>query len=154
MAKKKVSKKTPAGTPQAPEGFKSVRSASADAYFRVVAGAWIQGVMLGRYPRNNDPGFYYQIRLTQPCPTVQKKDGEGGYYYTDAEVGEVVSVDERALMSGLKPYVDEAPDVLYEAFIVFEEKIKNGARSYWQGDAKIMPYRSDAGQSEDATVPF
>ncbi len=130
------------GTPEAPAGFKSVRSGSADGYFRVEEGAWIQAVIMGRYFKQggNFPGFYYQLKLTKPCEFVQKKDQDGEYYNTGAEVGEIISADERSIMTGLQPFAEEAPDKLYEVWIHFEEKQQNGGRTFWKGDAKVMPY--------------
>lgn len=146
-AKKKTSKKSKQNTtnddgPQAPEGMKSVRSGTSDGYFRVTDGAWIQGVIMGRYFKQggNFPGFYYQIKLTQPCEFVQKKDPDGEYYDTGAEIGEIISADERSIMTGLQPYAEEAPDKLYEVWIHFEEKQQNGGRKFWKGDAKVMLY--------------
>ena len=156
-AKKKTNKKTQttqSEAPQAPEGSKSVRSAAADGYFRVAENTFIQGIAMGRYPRRNDPGFYYQVKLTKPCASVQKKDGEGGYYDTDAEIGEVISVDERAVMMGLQPYVEEAPDKLYEVWICFEEKEKQGSRSFWRGDARIVGVYTSANRDDDDGLPF
>lgn len=146
--KKKTAKKTTQqsaasnGGPDAPDGFKSVRSGAADGYFRVEEGAWIQGVIMGRYFKQggNFPGFYYQIKLTKPCEFVQKKDPDGEYYDTDAEAGEIISADERSIMTGLQPFAEEAPDKLYEAWIHFEELQQNGGRKFWKGDAKVMPY--------------
>ncbi len=139
--------------PESPEGFKSVRSGTSDGYFRVEEGAWIQGVIMGRYFKQsgNFPGFYYQLRLTKPCGFVQKKDEDGEYYDTEAEEGEIISADERSIMTGLQPFAEEAPDKLYEVWIHFEEKQKNGGRTFWKGDAKVMPYHQpDQGPDNEA----
>lgn len=166
--KKKTGNGKGSALPQAPDGSRSVRSGAADGYFRVEEGAWIQGVILGRFYKQggNFPGHYYQIRLTKPCDFVQKKDPDGEYYDTEAEPGETISADERSIMTGLQPFAEEYPDKMYEVWIVFEEKQKNKGKTFWKGDARVVgPYyekpkkgeaktKSGNTQAADDNVPY
>jgi hypothetical protein len=129
---------TPDTLTELPEGFRSVISARADGYFRVDEGAWIQGVIVGRYPKKDDPGFYYQLRLTRPCLTVQKRDDDGQYYNTNAAVGELISIDERASMEGLAPAADD-PNTIAEACVIFKRKVKipNTKRTFWESKCGV-----------------
>ena len=145
--KKKVSKKAPARHTHAgpkptggqlPEGFRSVVSVQSDAYFAIDEGAEIRGILLGRHARKDKPNqFYLQVRLTATCFSVQKKDDDGGYYNTQANPGEIVSIDEKAAMSGLREAFD-SPGEQYECFVRFIERVPiSGGQSYWRADCGL-----------------
>jgi hypothetical protein len=117
-----------------PEGFTRANPLDGDRLFFVAEeGALLRGLLLGRFERRDKHGaYYYQIRLTEPCREVKTKDGE----ITQADIGEVVTIDERQGLRDLEPIsrLDRA-DGDMEVFIRALEKVKlaNG-NTFWRWD--------------------
>lgn len=111
-------------------GWSDARPQQSGAYFRVVEGASIQGILEGRFPKpGNRKGFIYQIRTTKPCKALVRVQ-EGEYEETDIEVGTIVSIDERTALEGLRELLDGEDK--YELFIRADEKRKlSNGNNFW-----------------------
>lgn len=81
----------------APNGFRLINDGGNRLWFSVEEGNVLQGRMIGRFPRKDDPTkFFYQIKATYPCPV---RDSEKNEF--DAKAGDIVIVDERATLTDL-----------------------------------------------------
>jgi hypothetical protein len=111
-----------------PEGFTRANPLDgAPLYWSPIVGEILQGEIVGRYQRRDGEGWYYQIKLTKPA-NVRSGDKEE----REAEVDEIVNVDERAGLRYLAAYCG-VPEKRYEAFIKAQEKGDiRGGKSFWK----------------------
>lgn len=66
-----------------------------NVYVKPAQGLVVQGELLGRFPRFDGEGNFYQIKLTAPCAAKQEKKE------VTAAVGTVINMDEKARLTGL-----------------------------------------------------
>lgn len=98
-------------------------------YAYLQAGVIWQGLLVGRFQRNDRPNaYYYQIRLSEPV-AARTKDGE----IIQAQKGDVLTIDERTALLSLRDVTER--DGKYEVWIrVIEKVIIGGGKSFWRMD--------------------
>lgn len=154
-----VARSNPPPVSSLPEGFTSARSERPAAYFKVEPGAWIQGLLTGRFPKRDNPGFFFQIRLTKDCPYCVVREDDGTYAQATAEVGDLVSIDQKTCMDGLVSVLDEKKPA--EVFVRFKDRLPiKGGKTFWDAEVGVnRNYRAPAGSqqaddSEASTLPL
>jgi len=137
MVKKNGESKKNGGSKIAlPEGFRSVVAERAAGFYRPTSGVPVQGVLLSRQSKKAKDGkakWYYQIRLTEPCVGILKKeDGE-----IELEAGQILNVDESKALEVLSEHVNQGKAV----FLAPEEKVplENG-QSFWRYQVGIAEH--------------
>ena len=99
-------------------------------------GAVVYGRLLGRFPRRDGDGGYYQIRLEKyskgTLPPVRAIMGKGDDAVTvTCEIGDIVNMDERSSIANLAP--PAMSDGVFNVLIHCIEKVKiSGGRTYWR----------------------
>jgi len=90
-----------------------------------------QGLLIGRFRRNDRPdAYYYQIKLTEAA-AARTKDGE----VIEAPPGATLTVDERTALSSLKEVAER--DGKFEVWIHVVEKVSiGGGKSFWRMDVQ------------------
>lgn len=84
-----------------PDGFTSVRAELCKSWFVYKPGHVLHGEVMGRFvSRGQFGGYYYQICVAEPTP-VRQRSGDDWEYLT-VERGELVNVEEKAVMSDLE----------------------------------------------------
>lgn len=134
--------------PTMPEGFIHAAPATGKPwYFEAFPGRVLRGILLGRFPRqNNSEQFYYQVELTEAASGIAK-DAEGEY--GELIPGDTVHLDERSGLRQLACYVP-AEGSRWEVWVCAREKIDiKGGKSFWRFDvgAKLYESPDDPGNS-------
>jgi len=122
---------------QMPDDFQLVTPMEGtQRWWKQEVGGVVFGRLLGRFPRRDGDGAYYQIRIEKyskgELPPVHAISGKGDNAKTEiVEVGEVINMDERSSIANLAPQA--MSDGVFNVLIHCLEKVKiSGGRTYWR----------------------
>lgn len=121
-----------------PEGFIAVSALDIDGYFEPQEGAVVRGILIGRFERTKPGpdgklGHYYQIRLSQMCTAAVEREKDENDEKIPATLmpGQILFMDERKAIEGLKEWADSGRDI--EVFVSCGAKIKlDGGKTFWK----------------------
>lgn len=125
------------GVFQMPDDFQLVTPMEGEQkWWKPEVGGVVFGRLLGRFPRRDGDGAYYQIRVEKygkgKLPPVRAITGKGDDAQTVVvEVGEIINMDERSSIANLAPQA--MSDGVFNVLIHCLEKVKiSGGRTYWR----------------------
>lgn len=125
------------GVFQMPDDFQLVTPMEGEQkWWKPEVGAVVFGRILGRFPRRDGDGAFYQIRVEkygkgkmQPVRAITGKGDEAKTITVEA--GDIINMDERSSIANLAPQA--MSDGIYDVLIHCLEKVKiTGNRTYWR----------------------
>lgn len=128
-------------TIEVPEGFQKVSNESSNAWVEKQEGAIVSGELLGRFQlkkagKDGKIRSYYQVRIDKPV-TVSRKV-EDDTTTEEAEIGEIVNVDESAATQCLAAHVAAGKRV--SVWLRYVEKIDIGdGQTFWRIVVGVKP---------------
>lgn len=135
------------GVFQMPDDYQLVTPMEGEQrWWKPEVGAVVFGRLLGRFPRRDGDGAYYQIRVEKfgkgKLPPVRAITGKGDDAKTiEVGIGEVINMDERSSIANLAPQA--MSDGVYNVLINCLEKVKiSGGRTYWRMTAGIKQVKA------------
>lgn len=146
------------------KGFQSVTPEGGQPiWWKPEAGKYVLGRLVGRFPRANGKGHFYQIKLLkgQSAEGIQGS-GEDAKTVTVKEGG-VLNMDERSAMEALVPYAKS--DGVFNVFIHALEKVKlQNGNTWWRLEVKVQTVKppthplqnemAEREQVDDMGLPF
>ena len=125
------------GAFQMPDDYQLVTPMEGEQkWWKPEVGGVVFGRLLGRFPRRDGDGAYYQIRLERygkgKLPPVRAITGKGDDAQTIVVAeGDIINMDERSSIANLAPQA--MSDGVYNVLIHCLEKVKiSGGRTYWR----------------------
>lgn len=145
MASKKSTKGNPLADTGAaiPEGYQKINNEQSNAWIKPEEGTIVEGEVLGRFrlkkiSKDNKIRWYYQIRLFKALSGVVARKVEGDTEMGDADVGEIVNVDEKSALECLAAQC--VPGKRVQAWICYRTKEDIGdGQTFWRIDVGAKP---------------
>ncbi len=141
-----------------PEGFVPVTAERGEqCYIRPAEGLIVRGDLLGRFKRrgqrDDDPKFFYQVKIDAAIPGIRYVDGEASE--ETLESGTVVNVDEKTALEVLRDYAESGK--LVKVWIEYESKVNlksDPTHTFWQINVGVRPIKSTPPPEDKENIPF